>query len=109
VLVSYTFNGLSQGVAFEVPKAQLENKALFPHVLSKNIRFEVNFGEREDGWNLDQRFEGDFEWTSKVSLENRVKGPRKPEEKKQCEVRATLSHLVTPMMYCLVIRSIRFC
>ena len=37
VLISYIFNGVSQGVAFEVAKEQLESKALFPHVLSKNI------------------------------------------------------------------------
>lgn len=69
-----------------MPKEQLEGKALYPHVMSKNISFEVNFGERAEPWALEERFEGDFEWASKVPLEKRVKGPQKPENKKQCEV-----------------------
>merc|ERR1712223_1292759 len=42
--MTFTKNGVSQGVAFEFPKEQLEGKALFPHVSSRNYKFEVNFG-----------------------------------------------------------------
>ena len=30
--ITFTKNGESQGSAFQVPKAQLEGKALFPHI-----------------------------------------------------------------------------
>lgn len=86
VLISYAFNGTKQEVAFEVPKSSLEDKALFPHILSKNISFEVNFGDRLEAWNTDESFKEDFEWAAKVPLEQRIQGPKKPEEKTECEV-----------------------
>ena len=43
--ISYTKNGADQGVCFEIEKAELEGKALFPHVLTKNCEFAVNFGQ----------------------------------------------------------------
>lgn len=47
-LIEYTVNGESQGKAFEFEKEDLNGKALFPHVLSKNLAFTVNFGQREN-------------------------------------------------------------
>ena len=44
VVITFTKNGATQGVAFEFPKEQLAGKALFPHVSSRNYKFEVNFG-----------------------------------------------------------------
>lgn len=46
-VIEYTVNGESQGPAFEFNKEDLDGKALFPHVLSKNLAFTVNFGQRE--------------------------------------------------------------
>lgn len=86
VLISFAFNGVKQEVAFEVPKTSLEDKALFPHILSKNISFEVNFGDRIEPWNADESFKENFEWAAKVPLEQRIQGPKKPEEKTECEV-----------------------
>lgn len=43
--IQYTVNGEAQGVAFEFEKADLDGKALFPHVISKNLAFTVNFGQ----------------------------------------------------------------
>lgn len=86
MLISYAFNGTKQDVAFEVPKSSLEDKTLFPHILSKNISFEVNFGDRIEPWISDESFKENFEWASKVPLEQRVQGPKKPEEKSECEV-----------------------
>ena len=43
--ISYTKNGADLGTCFEINKADLEGKALFPHILSKNCEFEVNFGQ----------------------------------------------------------------
>ncbi|KAM7299482.1 heterogeneous nuclear ribonucleoprotein U-like protein 1 [Ixodes scapularis] len=46
VRMSFAKNGKDLGVAFEVAKATLGGQALFPHVLSKNCSFEVNFGQK---------------------------------------------------------------
>ncbi|XP_055705983.1 heterogeneous nuclear ribonucleoprotein U-like protein 2 isoform X2 [Phlebotomus papatasi] len=46
--VQYTVNGEDQGVAFEFDKESLNGKALFPHVLTKNVTFKVNFGQLEN-------------------------------------------------------------
>lgn len=45
--IEYTVNGKSQGVAFEFDKAELGDEALFPHIISKNIVFRINFGQIE--------------------------------------------------------------
>ena len=44
--ISYTKNGEDLGKAFEFEKASLDGAALFPHVLTKNSEFELNFGAR---------------------------------------------------------------
>lgn len=46
--IEYTVNGESQGVAFEFDKADLNGEALYPHILSKNLAFKVNFGQLEN-------------------------------------------------------------
>lgn len=43
--IEYTVNNVKQGTAFEFNKVDLEGKALYPHVCSKNIAFKVNFGQ----------------------------------------------------------------
>lgn len=47
--IEFTVNGKSQGIAFEFEKSELENEALFPHIISKNTVFRVNFGQVENG------------------------------------------------------------
>lgn len=48
--INYTVNGENQGVAFQIPKSDLpESYAFYPHIITKNISFEVNFGDREEG------------------------------------------------------------
>jgi hypothetical protein len=39
-------NGTHLGKCFDVPQESLEGQALFPHILSKNCEFEVNFGQQ---------------------------------------------------------------
>ena len=46
ITISFSKNGEDQGVCFEIEASTLEGKALFPHVLSKNCEFEVNFGQQ---------------------------------------------------------------
>ncbi len=43
--MSFSVNGRDQGVAFRVSKSELGGHALFPHVLTKNQNFSVNFGQ----------------------------------------------------------------
>lgn len=43
--IGYTVNNVYQGTAFEFEKAELDGKALYPHICCKNIGFKVNFGE----------------------------------------------------------------
>ncbi|XP_026482305.1 uncharacterized protein LOC113389492 [Ctenocephalides felis] len=45
--IKFTVNGEEQGIAKEFEKSILEGKALFPHVLTKNISFKINFGQNE--------------------------------------------------------------
>ena len=45
IRMAYTVNGRNMGVAFYVSKAALGCKALYPHVLTKNQNFTVNFGQ----------------------------------------------------------------
>ncbi|XP_028170018.1 unconventional myosin-Va-like [Ostrinia furnacalis] len=42
--ISFAINGVDQGVAYEFEKEALGDKPLFPHVLTKNISYKVNFG-----------------------------------------------------------------
>ncbi|XP_045507996.1 heterogeneous nuclear ribonucleoprotein U-like protein 1 isoform X3 [Colias croceus] len=42
--IFYTLNGVELGTAFEFDKAQLGDRALFPHVLTKNMCYKVNMG-----------------------------------------------------------------
>ena len=44
VYFSYAKNGDDLGICFQIEKSQLNGQALFPHVLTKNVSFEVNFG-----------------------------------------------------------------
>lgn len=44
ITMLYTKNGENQGNAFAIPASHLNGKALFPHVSTKSLTFEVNFG-----------------------------------------------------------------
>jgi heterogeneous nuclear ribonucleoprotein U-like protein 1 len=87
ITMSFTVDGVDQGVAFTVEPADIDGKALFPHILSKNSKFEVNFGERAEGPyfpNPDRL--ADFVACSQVALEDRVRGPVPAATKEECEV-----------------------
>ena len=49
VSFSYAKNGESLGEAFSVEKSTLEGKPLFPHVSSRNVKYEINFGADKEG------------------------------------------------------------
>mmetsp|Transcript_12763 Transcript_12763/g.38636 ORF Transcript_12763/g.38636 Transcript_12763/m.38636 type:complete len:728 (+) Transcript_12763:217-2400(+) len=44
--ISFTHNGIEQGIAFQIPKG-LQGEALFPAIVLKNAEVRVNFGESQ--------------------------------------------------------------
>lgn len=81
-IMSYAVNGEPQGVAYEISAEVLGENALFPHILTKNIKFTANFSSDP----THPITEG-FTLCGNVALEDRVAGPKRPEKKEDCEVR----------------------
>ncbi|XP_035205798.1 uncharacterized protein LOC118180854 [Stegodyphus dumicola] len=48
IQIGFAKNGKFLGWAYKVNKSELQGKALFPHVLTKNCEFDVNFGQKEE-------------------------------------------------------------
>ncbi|XP_053314767.1 heterogeneous nuclear ribonucleoprotein U isoform X2 [Spea bombifrons] len=83
VELSYAKNGQDLGVAFKIAKDTLSDQSLFPHVLCHNCAVEFNFGQMSEPFFPVP--EG-YTFIQNVPLENRVRGPVGPEQKKDCEV-----------------------
>ncbi|XP_032685091.1 heterogeneous nuclear ribonucleoprotein U-like protein 1 isoform X3 [Odontomachus brunneus] len=81
----YTLNGMELGSAFSISKEELGGRPLFPHVLSKNCTFVCNFGQ-EEAWCECPLYMQDYVFVGNVQLKNRIAGPRRPNERAECEV-----------------------
>lgn len=82
VVMSFTVNGQHQGIAYEVSHSELGDQALFPHIVTKNTSFRVNFGT-EPAWM--EPLSG-YTFTGKIPLEDRVLGTQAPEKREDAEV-----------------------
>jgi heterogeneous nuclear ribonucleoprotein U-like protein 1 len=86
ITMTFTVNGEMQGIAYQITHSELQDKPLFPHILSKNTKFKCNFGN-EDPW-----FSPPDEYTfvANVPLNQRENGAKRPGKREDCEV-----HFVT--------------
>ncbi|ODM88392.1 Heterogeneous nuclear ribonucleoprotein U-like protein 1 [Orchesella cincta] len=82
VEVKFAKNGEIVGEPVKIPKAELEGKSLYPHVLVRNVKFEVNFGSKDPAHEV---LEG-FQMVGKTEDTDRIRGPTRPEKKDDCEL-----------------------
>jgi len=81
VSVSFTRNGDDLGDAFQITKTNLEGRYLFPHILSKNVKFEVNFGGME-AWK--EPLPGGYIQAAKS--DHKVRGKPRIQKREDCEL-----------------------
>lgn len=79
ITISFFVNGESKGEAFTLNKTELQNKALFPHVSTRNLKFEVNFGIAKDGSDREAWFAPPrgFPFLANVDEEQRLPGMKR--------------------------------
>lgn len=82
--ISFTKNGHWFGTAYTLHNypVGVKSKALFPHILTKNCRFKVNFGQT-DAWFAPPP---GFVYIDHVPLDDRVRGLTGPSKKVDCEM-----------------------
>ncbi|KAM6434758.1 heterogeneous nuclear ribonucleoprotein U-like protein 2 isoform 2-T2 [Liasis olivaceus] len=83
VELSFSKNGEDLGVAFQISKELLGDKALLPHVLCKNCAVELNFGQKEEPF---FPVPEDYVFIHAVPVEERVRTPPPPKAPAKCEV-----------------------
>ena len=83
ILISYTLNGVNLGIAFRVYHRELEGQALYPHVMTKNQDFLVNFGQLDGPMRPLVPY---FTIIGRYNPEMLVRATKGPSTKAECEV-----------------------
>merc|ERR1719325_175741 len=86
--VTFTKNGEDQGDAFQISKEELGDNALFPHIMTRNVKFEVNFGidkEAAAKENWKDALAEDYVKVGGVGEGERVRGNPRITARDQCE------------------------
>jgi len=87
--VTFSKNGEDQGDAFQIAKSELEGKMLFPHIMAKNIKFEVNFGVDKEAAakeNWKDALDGDYVKVGSVEESTRERGSPRIASRDLCEM-----------------------
>lgn len=86
VQIGYGKNGNFLGWAYKVKKSELQGKALFPHILTKNCSFEVNFGQKDEPYFKLPDAVRDYTFIGCLPLDQRIAGARPPLKREDCEM-----------------------
>ena len=87
--LTFTKNGEDQGDAFQISQEDLGADALFPHIATRNVKFEVNFGidkAAADKENWKDPLAEEYVKVGKVEAGARVRGNPRVTARDQCEV-----------------------
>lgn len=88
ISMTFTKNGEDQGDAYQIPRSELvEGQSFFPHILTRNVKFQVNFGvdkKGEDVENWKEKLEGEYIKAGKA--ENKIRGTARIEKREDCEM-----------------------
>lgn len=83
--ISYTINGVLQSTAFTIDRSELPDEAgMFAHILTRNIKFEVNFGQIEEPWFAAPSEMADYKFLKEV--EEKITGSPRPATRQECKV-----------------------
>lgn len=86
VEVSFAKNGRHLGIAYKIPRDQLKDQALYPHILTKNCEFSVNFGQLpKPDVPLPPGYE-DFTMIGCAPMQWLERGSLPPTKKEDCEM-----------------------
>ncbi|XP_066970862.1 tigger transposable element-derived protein 1-like isoform X1 [Macrobrachium rosenbergii] len=81
ITMSFSVNGRNFGKCYEVSHRSLQGKALFPHILTKNYTFKVNFGSEYPWFQPMAR----YRFVGQIPLEERVLGSQGPKTRQDSE------------------------
>ena len=89
VSLTFTKNGEDQGDAFQISKDDLGEAALFPHIMTRNVKFEVNFGidkaaADKESWK--EALAAEYVKVGKVEEGERIRGNPRMSSREACEM-----------------------
>lgn len=83
VEMAFSKNGKWLGPCYHIPREQLAERPLFPHILVKNCAVEFNFGQKEEPY---FPLPEGYTFIQELALHDRSRGTVGPSTKAECEV-----------------------